>query len=251
MALAGTDPVSRRLWHLKETPAGAAGEIKDSTGNANNGTGEVAPTSLPTQTPGKIDGSLSFVPNVQEQNVNVPNSASLQLAANMTIEAWVQTSNADVQPRIIVAKWRSGQVPPANNYWLGKLNNSTYNFYVDGSQTVAVGVGLISDGFWHHVVGVADAASGLLRFYVDAVQLNTAAYTGTSRTGNFELRIGKSPDGTLQLWAGGIDEVRISDAARSAGWIQTEYRNQSSPSPSTASATAPPSPSLRGRAPSP
>ena len=30
-------------------------------------------------------------------------------------------------------------------------------------------------------------------------------------------------------WDGSIDEVRISGTARAAGWIQTEYNNQSAP----------------------
>jgi hypothetical protein len=37
-------------------------------------------------------------------------------------------------------------------------------------------------------------------------------------------------DGTGSLLTTGLDEVRISSVARSAGWIATEYANQHSPS---------------------
>ncbi len=88
----------------------------------------------------------------------------------------------------------------------------------------------MSDGLWHHVVGVADAAATQMRIYVDGYLRATAAYDGSSVTGTSELRIGRSSDATLQDWDGGIDEVRVSNLARPAGWIATEHRNQGSPS---------------------
>ncbi|HEX9894488.1 MAG TPA: LamG-like jellyroll fold domain-containing protein, partial [Gemmatimonadales bacterium] len=81
----------------------------------------------------------------------------------------------------------------------------------------------------HYVVGVADASGTLLRIYVDGTQRNTAAYTGTSQTGAGELHIGNSPDIILQTFNGGIDEVRVAAAARSADWISAEFNNQTSP----------------------
>ena len=88
----------------------------------------------------------------------------------------------------------------------------------------------MNDGLWHHVVGVADASGLQMRIYVDGTLRGTTAWDGTSVTGTSELRIGRSTDAALQDWDGGIDEVRVSSVARSAGWIATEYRNQRSPS---------------------
>jgi hypothetical protein len=218
------------VWHLKETPAGVADEVKDSTSNGNDGTGEVGPASFPTQTAGQVDGSLAF-DGTLERDVVVPHDASLQFATNMTVSAWAKTTSSDDQSRLIVAKWNT--TGSAANYWLGKLNTgpgtNTFNFGVDGGPTAGVAIGLVNDGLWHYVVGVLDAGSGLLRLYVDGNQRSTFAHSG-SQTGTSELRIGRSPDALAQDWDGGIDEVRVSSASRSAGWIQTEYRNQSSPS---------------------
>jgi hypothetical protein len=51
-----------------------------------------------------------------------------------------------------------------------------------GRATGVSGSTNISDGAWHHVSAVRDAASSLLRIYVDGVEENAAAtsYTGGS-----------------------------------------------------------------------
>jgi hypothetical protein len=53
-----------------------------------------------------------------------------------------------------------------------------------------------------------------------------SAYSGSSETGTQELHIGHSPNTVMQEFDGGIDEVRVSNKARSADWIATEFNNQ-------------------------
>jgi hypothetical protein len=214
----------RAVWHLKEDPAGAPPQMKDSSGNANHGTAE----NSPTQTSGQIDGSLAFVPNVLEPDVKVNDSASLKLATDMTVSAWVwTTSGGDGQSRVALAKWiTSGSW---RNYWLGIINGSTFDFVIDGLTADAnVPVAQVNDGQWHHVVGVADAAGHALRLFVDGTQRATVFYDGSSaEVGNSELRIARSPDQTLQCWGGGIDEVRVAGVARTAAWIRAQYLSMS------------------------
>jgi hypothetical protein len=211
------------VWHLSEA-AGELGAIKDSTSNNNHGTGVNSPT---LGAVGKIDGSLEF-DDTNERHVLVADHSTLQLSANMTISAWVNTSDAETDVGIIVNKWSSDS--SARNYWLGKLcADSVVAFYVDDLQNVTAGLSLINDGAWHHVIGVADVANSLLRIYVDGLEKNTAAYSGTSRTGTNELHIGNGSGESDQEFDGLIDEVRVSNTARSSCWIGTEYNNQSSP----------------------
>jgi cellulose synthase/poly-beta-1,6-N-acetylglucosamine synthase-like glycosyltransferase len=216
------------VWHLKEDPTASAPQFADSTSNANDGTAQ--PLGLePAQAAGQIDGSLQF-DGTNDRLVQVADNSSLQLGSDITVSGWVTTSSTDGQARLILAKWKSGQTPAAQNYWFGKLNDTSIAFYVDGSQNVTADLGLINDGSWHYVVGVADVTSGLLRLYVDGSQQNAAAYSGSSQTGGSVLDIGMSPDATLQDWDGQIDEVRVSGSARSADWIATEYANIHNPS---------------------
>src|SRR6185436_19066384 len=83
-------------------------------------------------------------------------------------------------------------------------------------------IALVSNGAWHYWVGVAEAG-GTLRMYIDGTQCSTAAFTPPIATGTSELRIGRSPDVTLQDWTGGIDEVRVENIARPPEWIRAEH----------------------------
>jgi len=208
------------VWHLKEDPSGPAPQFLDSTSNDNDGTANSLTTT--NQVAGKIDGSLAF-DDTNERHVLVPHHASLQLPTAMAVSAWVQTTDTQTDVGVIAMKWGDAAL---RNYWLGKLNDSQLAFYVDDTQNVVADFSLINDGIFHHIVGVADPVSNLLRIYVDGIQRNTASYTGTSLTGTGDFRIGNSTTAT-QEFDGVIDEARISSTARSTGWISTEYNNQS------------------------
>ncbi len=155
-----------------------------------------------------FDGSDSYV--------DVPHHSSLQMGTDMTVAAWVKTSNADGSADVIVSKWG---LAGNRNYWLGKLDSTTIAFYVDNAQNVTANLNLINDGNWHHVAGVADASSRLLRIYVDGTQRNTAAYDGTSETGTADVNMGASEDSTVQIWDGWIDDVRIYSRALSGAEV--------------------------------
>jgi hypothetical protein len=80
---------------------------------------------------------------------------------------------------------------------------------------------------WHYMVYTFDGTT--VRPYYDNLVLGTANPTivaGTPSQIYFSTW-----NGTGEPWNGRIDEVRISNPniVRSAGWILTEYRNQSAP----------------------
>ena len=212
------------VWHLNEDPAGT---VHDSTANNNDGIG-FSISSGPTLQQGKIDSCTEFYGETTKDRIEAPHSSSLALQSNMLVEAWIRTTNADGTSDAIVAKW--GDVGH-RNYWLGKLDGSTLAFYVDNTQSVTASLGLVNDGYWHHVVGVADAMSGDLLLYIDGVERGSASYSGSTQTGTSVIQIGNNPGSTgfIQEWDGRIDEVRVSSSYRSLGWIQTEYNNQDDP----------------------
>jgi hypothetical protein len=208
------------VWHLCEDPDEIPPQFNDSTANNNDGTANSLSTS--NQVQGKIDGSLVF-DDTNERHVNVSDDISLRLNTYITLSAWVNTTDTEADVGVIAAKWGSSG---NRNYWLGKINAASIAFYVDDTQSVTADLSLINDGLWHHIMGVADVSNSLLRIYVDGIQRNTEAYSGSSEMGTQELHIGHSPDSIQQEWDGGIDEVRVSNKARSAEWIETEFNNQ-------------------------
>ncbi|MFX0167012.1 MAG: DUF2341 domain-containing protein, partial [Candidatus Hodarchaeota archaeon] len=212
------------VWHLKENPSAPAPQFSDSTAYNNDGTAVNLFSS--NQTSGKIDGGLIFN-DENEACVNVSDDNSLDLNSDMTISAWIKTSDNEPDVEVVITKWSLN--PPNQNYWLGKLNNSDFAFYVDSNQNVSINLNLINDNNWHYVVGVADSTNSLLRIYLDGIQRNTASYSGSSQTGNHYLNIGRSSGIIEQEWNGKIDEVRVVDVAHPAAWIATEYNNQYNP----------------------
>jgi uncharacterized repeat protein (TIGR01451 family) len=80
----------------------------------------------------------------------------------------------------------------------------------------------LNTGEWYYLVGTW--VSPTMEFYLNGVMTATAVFTGSiNSTANPTLIGAQAPDGR-------IDEVRISDIARSGEWIQTSYNNQSDPS---------------------
>jgi len=81
-------------------------------------------------------------------------------------------------------------------------------------------------GAWHRVVATYDGANK--KVYIDGIERATAACTWNFADNTQALDIGW--DGDNEEFNGVIDEVRVSNVARSLEWIGTEYNNQNSPS---------------------
>jgi len=75
-----------------------------------------------------------------------------------------------------------------------------------------------------YLVGIQNGSAESL--YVDGVLNGTATFTPPNNLDT--LNIGRRGDGIY--FNGSIDEVRVSNIARSADWVTTEYNNQFSPS---------------------
>ena len=90
-----------------------------------------------------------------------------------------------------------------------------------------------NDNQWHHVVATYDGSNDVdgIKLYADGSQLTIGSSAnqtlGTVKNSN-PFNIGAINNG-FESFNGYLDEVRISDTARSAAWIATEYNNQSNP----------------------
>ncbi len=95
-------------------------------------------------------------------------------------------------------------------------------------------VPLYSLNNWHHVVGVYDASDESLDLYVDGVLSNdfpVFADPLLPRDQDFlgDLTVGARPVSIMKSFRGRIDELRVSDVARSPDWVVSSYEVQSSP----------------------
>jgi hypothetical protein len=67
------------------------------------------------------------------------------------------------------------------------------------------------------------------RLYVNGSQAAQTSDTGSKALTPPIPRLGRHATSTTQFLNGSLDEFRVSNIARSADWIKTEYNNQSSP----------------------
>ena len=245
------------VYHLASTASGAA---SDSTSYANNGTlTSVSSASGPIDGVATFNGASSYIqlpskdfPNYpvgQYNNLGLPTTGiPTQFAASFG--AWFKTSG----PGAIL-----GQVPSQfctlyafsfclqyNSTVPGDYDPSGWLtfLYVDTNGHLQVGGGnggmvspnTYNDNAWHHAVVTFDT-NDTSALYVDGQQVASGwnNQIGYSADYNYFLGTGYTFLDNLGDWDwlyfnGSLDEVDISNVARSADWIRTEYNNQGSPS---------------------
>ncbi len=211
------------VWHFGD---GTTLSLTDSTGNANNGTNHSA-----TACPGQITGAVCFASGAG-QFVDFGNNSSLEITGKITVEAWVKYTDAiplgPLQYPIIAKNAPTDQ----NGYALwfhggdgGGQQNQPFMQLMTGG-----GFQLISTG----VAAVQNTIYSLAGTYDTTLTEKAFLYTnGNTRSSTFNAnQIGASTDPVLtgQGWAGFIDELRISNIARSEAWSTTAYNNTNSPS---------------------
>ncbi len=202
--------------HLSET----SGIHYDSTANGNDGTNYGSTQDFD----GQIDGANSF--DGSDDYIDCGGDSSLDIDDGITIEAWVNRTGDGIVNFVGIASRNSTGY---NRYQLRYRPTLDIVQFFLGDTTIYGFASSNSDlplNTWTHVVGTWDGTNVLL--FVDGVQQTiTGTFTSSPSFTNEPLEIGRYT--TLNYFAGGIDEVKISSIPRSACWIAAEYNNQIDP----------------------
>jgi len=144
----------------------------------------------------------------------------------LTIEAWVNT--VQLQDQEIVYQegncvgWSLGMT--GGNY-RGRFLTATAEPHCD-NDTEQLVTATASLKAWHYLTLVIDRPAGEMRLYFNGVFTSTASIDNTDiADGNGRFRIGSDHDGGPGTFNGSIDEVRISNSARSANWIAAQHKS--------------------------
>jgi hypothetical protein len=176
---------------------------------------------------GKVNGSLDL--DEVDDKVVVPNSNSLNITGALTAEAWIKTSDGGggIAAKIATDVTYYGYIFAVGG---NTESNGKISYFGDSSQGYAWSYGnsIVNDNSWHHIAVVHSGTTAY--FYKDGEADGTA--TVGTRTSNSAEDFWMSIDNTgCTGYLGGIiDEVRLSNIARSADWLKTEYNNQNDPS---------------------
>ena len=202
------------VWHLAN---GTTLSANDSTANANNGSNNgVAATSGLIDGAGSFDGSSSYI--------DVGSLGALPIKG--TISFWMNANSLSSYPNAFTTNYNGG--------------NNAIRFEEDsnGDFGVAIGSGnfngygymsaSMQPNTWYNVVLTWNSNASTATGFLNGHQVfNTTTNTLWPST-IADLAIGVGWD-TSRVWNGLIDEVRLSDTARSPDWISAEFNNQNSP----------------------
>jgi hypothetical protein len=193
--------------------AGSGTTLADASGNGNNGT--IANGTWSTA--GHTAGALSF--NGTSTSVTVADSASLDLTAGMTLEAWVS-------PSALGTAWRTAlmkEQPPAGLTYALYANTDTSrpsaHIFTSGGEAILKGASALTVNAWNHLAATYDGTT--LRIYLNAVEIGSATVGKPITVTTGALKIGSN-----SIWGewfqGLIDDVRVYNRALSASEIQTD-----------------------------
>ncbi len=192
--------------------AGSGVTVADSSGRGNAGT-----ASGPTwSSSGRYGSALSF--DGVNDWVTVQDSASLDLSAGMTVEAWVRPTRLGGW-RTVAAKERTGGLvyglygDQAGGRPLGQVDI--------GGERNAVGTASLPLNAWSHLATTFDGS--VVRLYVNGVLVGSLPFSGSMAASTGAMRIGGN--GVWSEWfAGLIDEVRVYNRALGAGELQQDMQ---------------------------
>lgn len=217
------------VWHLAESPSDLVrSSIRDATSNGNHGVPErFGTTGGSTGAMGLIGGADRFAPT--EAVITIDHAPSQTPINDMTLSMWVNFRTV----RHAILAQKNDATSPYLSYQL----YVTGGWFFFGAYTTLASdyayqyrTDPVVTGVWYHIAGVIDGDQVIL--YVDGSTASTIGSNpapGTLVQATSTLTFGNdtgyavAPDAT-------VDEVRLSNVARSRCWLETEVSNQRFPS---------------------
>src|SRR5262249_44670786 len=206
-------------WKFDE---GSGTTVADASGNGNIGT----LVNGPLWTAGRVGNGLYF--DGIDDNVTVPDSASLHLSSSFTLSAWVNPTVAQSDFTTALAKNTASD----HVYFLYATSGSGYcgntgfplaGANLSGAQQVICNSSGLPLNTWSYLTSTYDGSN--FKYYVNGSLSQTVPFSGTIDPSTGTLQIGASHFG--ENFKGFIDEVRIYSRALSDTEIQTIYQQDS------------------------
>jgi streptogramin lyase len=211
------------VFHFNEGISTAA--ISDATVNARNAT--QANTTVAT---GQIGGAYNF--NGSTSQI-ISTSTANNITGSFTLSAWVNSSsfNSHTDQKIITNE-SSYSLGGYKLSLYGSATNSVYNEVETRANNGTVSLDRSATGGtpltttkWYYVQGIYDNSTNTFYSYVDGKLDRSLSGAVASGNNGGNLIIGS--DFVSGNWFYGIiDEVRVSNIAKTADWLKAEYYNQ-------------------------
>jgi hypothetical protein len=166
---------------------------------------------------GNLENAYAF--NGVDDRIRVSHDPSIEFEAeSFSISLWMKTENDN--DGFLIDKDHNNT--PSGLYRLF-LSSGIPNMQIASSTQPAIdctAVTNVTDGQWHHVVGVRDTTDGELRIYIDTNLENNINDNASINTNNgHPLAIGAFSEIPGRNFNGAIDDIRIYNRALSENEI--------------------------------
>ena len=217
------------VWHLGES----ALPLKESSGNSNPFATKKGSPLMAAD--GRVGGAVDFSNASEDWYFKSDDADALDGFANLTIEAWTKQTEVPDRNAFIVSK-RTSTSSELSYYvyaygaaqYPDRWGNSVFAISIDGTngQTIFGSDANITPTIneWSHQVFVRDVDAKKAYGYISgtAVANKTANVVDNLHAGSGPLYLGNGNVANL-AFNGLIDEVRISNVARSADWVKASH----------------------------
>ena len=209
------------VWHM----GGVPDQVRDSSPAANHGQGKA----LGQAVPGVIGTGIHF--DGEKGAAKLTSILPIGKTDN-TVSLWLNvpkpgTEGLGLKERVGIILGNFGD-KPNSNWELHATGEMRWHW--DRGRPDLRGKIDLRDGSWHHLAWVRERQSDTLRIYVDGKLGNECSGSGADITFTTRHAIGADNRGKgSPHFHGKMDELRISQSARSADWIRASAANQSSP----------------------
>ncbi|MHA1383274.1 MAG: LamG domain-containing protein, partial [Candidatus Helarchaeota archaeon] len=205
-------------WALDETSGSVLDSYNNYTGSALGGVTRGAT--------GKIDNCFDF--DGIDDAIQITSALDIEGNNRLTVAYWMQGTGGDHDYPDIIRNGGSGDTNFKCSY--RTASNGAGTFYVESADKnlEVTGSTCLTDGNWHHCVGVFDQFDDSLKFYVDGIldgSTSGASGMALKNIGN-DLRFGKHAGAFLQReYRGKLDEIGIWDCALTKAQISELYNS--------------------------
>jgi biopolymer transport protein ExbB len=196
------------VFHLREQE----GNPKDATASANHASSFSAKLGLPTV----IGNGAQF--GGADERMTLASSPSLNFSSGFTFSAWVRPIRSSKEAHIFT--WDDGK----QSVVIGIDQTRPYCSLSFGKEKIVVATKTetLTPGRWRHLA-VTAAPNSRITLYLDGTEAASGELKGPVPEVSADLIFG-SPSKGGGAFAGDLDEVQLSNAARPAEWIKGAFQ---------------------------